>query len=300
MGLLTRNIKIQGAEGDSKPTDTVPSSCQLKDHNNNDRTIFGYNQVACPNTYLTGYGGHIIHHTGGKGYVEGVELYRMGQTNVMGKYPIHFHVLANGCSDCYFRDSSVHESYYRCISIHGTNNLTVSENVAYDVTGFCYYLEDGVEENNTLSYNLAAHIHFIGMSLSPPCTAGGTVALFVLTYCLFFIPGNPASGDAQKINVVEESPTLLLPADIAASGFYITNMHNIIIGNVASGGWAGFAFPNLAAPIGLHRTWDYVPKEKVALLIDGNTGKAIQYCVLCSFLLRRQADLVWLPVSRYV
>jgi hypothetical protein len=163
---LTRNIKIQGAEIDSKPADTQPSSCQLYDHYGGQRSAFGYDQVACPLTHLTGYGGHIIHHSGGKGYVEGVELYRMGQTNVLGKYPIHYHVLANNCSDCYFTDSSVHESYYRCISIHGTHNLTVSENVAYDVTGFCYYLEDGVEEDNTLSYNLAAHIHFIGMFLT--------------------------------------------------------------------------------------------------------------------------------------
>mmetsp|Transcript_4538 Transcript_4538/g.8387 ORF Transcript_4538/g.8387 Transcript_4538/m.8387 type:complete len:133 (+) Transcript_4538:2553-2951(+) len=75
---------------------------------------------------------------------------------------IHFHILGDNCPGCYFKDSSVHESYYRCISVHATNGITVSENVAYDVTGFCYYLEDGVEEDNTLSYNLAAHIHFIG------------------------------------------------------------------------------------------------------------------------------------------
>jgi hypothetical protein len=76
---------------------------------------------------------------------------------------------------------------------------------------------------------------------------------------------------------VQESPTLLLPADIAAAGFYITNMHNNIIGNVASGGWAGFAFPNLDRPVGLHRTMNYIPREKVALEIDGNTGTAIRY-----------------------
>ena len=42
---------------------------------------------------------------------------------------------------------------------------TASVTVCYcllQVTGHCYYLEDGVEEFNTLSYNLAAHIHFMG------------------------------------------------------------------------------------------------------------------------------------------
>jgi hypothetical protein len=122
---------------------------------------------------------------------------------------IHFHVLGDGCTGCFFRDSSVHESFYRCISVHATNALEVSENVAYDITGFCYYLEDGIEERNTFSFNLAAHIHF-------------------LSY--------PASGDSQRINVVEENANLLLPADIAASGFYITNMYNTLVGNTASGG----------------------------------------------------------------
>ena len=83
----------------------------------------------------------------------------MGQTNVLGRYPFHWHMLENGCEDCYFKDNSIHRSFYRCISIHGTHGTLVSENVAYDVSGYCYYLEDGVEEDNTLSFNLAAHIH---------------------------------------------------------------------------------------------------------------------------------------------
>jgi len=65
-------------------------------------------------------------HGEGKGYVEGVELHRMGQTNVLGRYPMHFHLLENTCHDCYFRHSSVHRSYYRCVSIHGTHNMTVT------------------------------------------------------------------------------------------------------------------------------------------------------------------------------
>jgi hypothetical protein len=122
----------------------------------------------------------------------------------------------------------------------------VSENVAYDVTGFCYYLEDGIEERNTFSYNLAAHIHFIK---------------------------SPAIGSSQMIPVVQEAVDLLLPADVAASGFYITNVNNYIIGNAASGGWAGYAFPILDKPIGLHKNVDYSPRKQVALTIDGNTGE---------------------------
>jgi len=185
----------------------------------------------------------VMVHSNGVGYVEGVELYRMGQTNVLGRYPMHFHLLQNNCPGCYFKDSSVHRSFYRCISIHGTNNIVVSENVAFDVTGYCYYLEDGIEEQNTLSYNLAAHIH-------------------ILSY--------PAIGGPQRVNLVRESPDLILPADITASGFYITNLHNRVIGNVAVGGWAGFAMPNLHEAIGPHRKEDFSPRERTVLEFDGN------------------------------
>ena len=47
------------------------------------------------------------------------------------------------------RDSSVHRSFYRCVSIHGTSYATLSQNVAYDVTGYCYYLEVRVRGTRT-------------------------------------------------------------------------------------------------------------------------------------------------------
>jgi hypothetical protein len=59
----------------------------------------------------------------------------------------------------YVKDCAVHKSFYRCVSIHGTHDVNVSRNVAYDVEGHCFYLEDGVEERNTFAFNLAALVH---------------------------------------------------------------------------------------------------------------------------------------------
>jgi hypothetical protein len=87
--------------------------------------------------------------------------------------------------------------------------MSVLRNVAFDVTGHCYYLEEGVEENNTIAYNLASYVHVIFKQ--------GT-------------PGQP------YVDVHDETSELRLPADVAASGFYITNAHNYIYGNAASGG----------------------------------------------------------------
>jgi hypothetical protein len=239
VGLLTRSVKIQG-NPTSEPTDPDPLNCT--------QSVLNYGDAAipCPNASLTGYGGHIIVHQTGKGYVQGVELYRMGQTNVIGRYPMHFHLLGNNCSDCYFRDSSVHRSFYRCVSIHGTHFIKVSENVAYDVSGYCYYLEDGVEHDNRIEYNLGAHIHIIGPE--------------------------PPKGTTQSTPLYKQSSTLTLPADVTASAFYITNVQNFIVGNAASGGWAGFAFPNLPAPIGQSRGLNFRPSSVRELVIDGNTA----------------------------
>jgi hypothetical protein len=44
--------------------------------------------------------------------------------------------------ESYFKDNSVHDSYFRCYTIHGTSNVTVARNVAFRTTGHCYYLED--------------------------------------------------------------------------------------------------------------------------------------------------------------
>jgi hypothetical protein len=142
VALLSRRIVVQGADGDSPPTDVAPASCT------HPQWRLGSNSVPCATTHLTGFGGHIL--AAGPeatAKVAGVELFQMGQTNELGRYPLHFHVMgAQGGARSYMRDCSVHRSYYRCVSIHGTSYVTISQNVAYDVTGYCYYLEVRVKE----------------------------------------------------------------------------------------------------------------------------------------------------------
>jgi len=64
----------------------------------------------------------------------------------------------------------------------------------------------------------------------------------------------------------------LLKPQVTAAGYYITNLRNNIIGNAASGGWAGFAFPVLHSPIGAHKNVNIRPADRLALTIDGNTA----------------------------
>lgn len=73
----------------------------------------------------------------------------MGQFNVLGRYPLHFHQTGEN-SDSYFTDNSVYKSQFRCYVIHGTNSTQILRNVAFNVKGSCFYLEDGNEEKNIL------------------------------------------------------------------------------------------------------------------------------------------------------
>jgi hypothetical protein len=119
----------------------------------------------------------------------------------------------------------------------------VTENVAFNIIGSCYYLEDGIEENNTLSFNLAAYVHFIG------------------------------EAPWSSLNYINyQTSTLANPADVTAGGFYISNVHNYVIGNAASGGFAGFLFPYLQRPTGASRNLYIKPTIRTSLAIDGNTA----------------------------
>jgi len=193
------------------------------------------------------FGGHIL--TMGEGQFAGIRLHKMGQKNVKARYPLHFH-LANIRASSYITDCAVYQSYYRCYTIHGTHNLLLSRNVGFDVNGHCYYLEDGVEENNTISFNLGAYVHTIGPA---------------------------ATGYDQSGQMFYENAALTQPADSSAGCFYFTNAYNTIIGNSASGGWAGYSFPNLYAPIGNSRAVAIDPSSRNTLVFDGNTAHSSGY-----------------------
>ncbi|EAL70525.1 hypothetical protein DDB_G0273257 [Dictyostelium discoideum AX4] len=195
----------------------------------------------------TSFGGHIL--SSGEMQFAGVQLKRMGQKNVKARYPLHYH-LGGTLNNSFISDCSVTNSYYRCYTIHGTNNVTLTRNVAYDAFGHCYYLEDGVEVDNRISFNLGAYVHTIG---------------------------KPAAGASQIGETFYQSSELTQPADSAASCFYITNSWNSFIGNAASGGWAGFAFPNLPKPIGNHRTLNIIPMQYPIKEWQGNTAHSSGY-----------------------
>jgi hypothetical protein len=134
VGLLSRNITIQGA---GTLIDGVP-------------------------TAPDGIGGHIMILAGATAKVQGVELVNMGQRGQLGHYPIHWH-LAGAVPGQYIRNSVIWRSNNRCVTVHGTRELSVEGNVCYDHLGHGYFLEEGAETGNRLFGNLGLLSRFVGM-----------------------------------------------------------------------------------------------------------------------------------------
>jgi cell surface hyaluronidase len=167
VGLLTHNIKIQGD--------------------------------AASNT--SGFGGHVMVHSSGKAFVSGVELYRMGQKAKQGRYPMHWHMLATDGQTQFIKNSSIHQSFNRAVTIHGTHGITVDNNFMYDHIGHGVFLENGSEINNIITKNVV------------------------------LLTKRPASGEQLTLSD-NQSDT---PQNRTPASFWITNPNNYFSQNVSAG-----------------------------------------------------------------
>ena len=95
------------------------------------------------------------HHVTGR--IEYVEVTHAGQAFRLGRYPIHFHLNGN-VSGSYVRGCGIHHTFNRAVTIHGVNYLLVEKNVAFNVLGHAYFLEDGIEIGNVIQDNLGVFV----------------------------------------------------------------------------------------------------------------------------------------------
>ena len=119
VGLLTRNIKIVG-----------DSSSEAQK-----------------------FGGHMMVMRDSEAYISGVQMDRLGQQGLLGRYPFHWH-LAGDVTGQYIKNSSISNSFNRCVTVHGSHNALVDNTVCYKHVGHGYFLEDGVETGNVFNRNL--------------------------------------------------------------------------------------------------------------------------------------------------
>ncbi len=121
VGLLTRNIKIQ----------------------------------ASPDAEQSFFGGHIMAMVTSKMYRRRASSsIAWARTWTLARYPIHWHLVGDAKGQ-YIRNAAIHDTYNRCVTVHGTHNLRVENNVTYNTVGHCFFLEDGIEHGNEFVRNLA-------------------------------------------------------------------------------------------------------------------------------------------------
>jgi hypothetical protein len=136
----------------------------------------------------------------------------------LGRYPIHFHLCRNVRGSVVSKNS-IRFSNQRCVVVHGTHNLTVSQNVAFDTVGHCYVLEDGGELDNKFVANLGATTRRTTRLIRPFETDNTIPSTFWISNPANTWGGNVAAGSEGsgywfELQDLVRSPTLLLPSSI--------------------------------------------------------------------------------------
>lgn len=195
-----------------------------------------------------GFGAHVmIMQLSSQAHINGVEFRRVGQAGILGRYPFHWHRLSyrddgvelGDATGHYVRNSAIHNSMNRCITIHATNGTEVSNNVCYNVRGHGIFFEDAVERRNVVEGNLVLHTR------------------------------NPEAADLLKVH---EGPAPFGNLGTGASGLWVSNPDNTVRNNTAAdaegfGLW--MAFP--AAPVASSSNVDMIPNRLELGNFDYNT-----------------------------
>jgi hypothetical protein len=172
-------------------------------------------------------GGHlIVYHTSTSQHIEGVEIRNFGQKGRLGKYPLHFH-MCNDSPDSLVKKNVVRDSKQRGYVVHLTNNVTLEENVAYDITGHAYFIEDGAETGHVFRKNLGSGIKVMAADQVAQLSASSG--------------RSETDGNQNGFN--------------GASVFWISNPKNFFYGNVAAGSekngyWFDTAGDRMYMPLG--------------------------------------------------
>jgi len=201
--------------------------------------------------------------------VQGVEVEKFGKDK-LGSYPFHFHMDGPIGGKVLVNSNSVHHSYNKGITVHSTQNLTISNNVVVRAVGHLFYEEIGDETGTTFDHNLGmgAMSNWFDINDTDKMNRNDLISKYWWTgdymtnnptspdynqYDGFNIPDtdattNPVHGSCAQIN---QQGQLFgyTPADSAtnkcavgnpyyvepASGFWITNQGTKLTGNIVDG-----------------------------------------------------------------
>ena len=250
VALLSRNVKIEGTESADGFGGQVMAMDMQMDGMNHDATV----------------------------RIEGAELTRMGQQGILRRYPVHFHMMGDSGENSYLKDSSLHHTFNRCVTVHGTNRLEIQRNVCYDHIGHGFFFEDGAEVDNVLEGNL-------GMGTREPEDADKLLesdrspATYWITNPDNVVRNNVSAG-SEGVGfwlAFPEHPTglfaSLYPAETASIWPRRTPL-GTFAGNVAHSNWTGLNVDDGPTPSGDTETTYYNPRLDPTPPADGQGDSA--------------------------
>ena len=161
VGYLTRNVVVRGSVNEEFVSEV--SACPEEFRTGQFQLQTCFLGRFGDETLSDQFGSQIMIHAPeqNKGDVMGrfsyIEVTHAGQAFRLGRYPIHFH-LNGDVSGSYVKGCSIHHTFNRAVTVHAVDNLLVENNVAYNILGHAYFLEDGIEQNNIIQDNLGVFV----------------------------------------------------------------------------------------------------------------------------------------------
>ena len=193
----------------------------------------------------SGFGVHVmVTGLASKVAIDGVEIRRAGQAGKLGRYPMHWNMLSysavgqmlGDATGHVLKNSAIWNSANRCVVLHGTNGVTVQNNICNDILGHAFYLPDGVERRNVFEGNLA-------LKIRPP------------------LPANQL-----QVNEFKDS------YQSGPSGFMLTNPDNTVRGNLAGDANVGYWLSFPAKALGDSSAVPLLPNHLPLRIFENNTA----------------------------
>ena len=72
---------------------------------------------------------------------------------MLGRYAIHYHMIG-AVHKSYCTGLATHRGFNRAFTLHGVHYLRLTDNVAYNIMGHTFFIEDAIESKNIMRNNL--------------------------------------------------------------------------------------------------------------------------------------------------
>ena len=106
-----------------------------------------------------GVRGHTLYHQFSSGGISYARFAHLGKEGVLGRYPIHFHLVEDTMRGSGVLGAAIVDSGNRWITIHGAQYLVIRDCVGYRSVGHGFFMEDGSEALNLLDRNLGVQAY---------------------------------------------------------------------------------------------------------------------------------------------